>query len=43
MTASNGPRLVHLGYRGAQQLFDRLANTLIEAAQDASSVGYSYM
>ena len=39
----DGPRLVHLGYRGAQQLFDRLANTLIEAAQDASSVGYSYM
>ena len=26
----DGPRLVHLGYRGAQQLFDRIANALIE-------------
>ena len=39
----DGPRLLHLGYRGAQQLFDRIANALIEAAQDASPVGYSYM
>ncbi|MGO8748477.1 MAG: nitrogenase component 1 [Thermoguttaceae bacterium] len=39
----DGPRLVHLGYRGAQQLFDRVANSLIETAQDASPVGYSYM
>jgi nitrogenase molybdenum-iron protein NifN len=39
----DGPRLLHLGYRGAQQLFDRLANALIEASQNASPVGYSYM
>ncbi len=39
----DGPRLLHLGYRGAQQLFDRIANALIEASQDASPVGYSYM
>ena len=39
----DGPRLLHTGYRGAQQLFDRIANALIEAAQDASPVGYSYM
>ena len=39
----DGPRLLHLGYRGAQQLFDRIANALIAAAQDASPVGYSYM
>jgi len=39
----DGPRLQHLGYRGAQQLFDRIANALIESSQDASSVGYSYM
>ena len=39
----DGPRLLHLGYRGAQQLFDRIANALIGAAQDASPVGYSYM
>lgn len=38
-----GPRVHHLGYRGAQQLFDRIANALIEAKQNASSVGYSYM
>lgn len=39
----DGPRLLHLGYRGAQQLFDRIANAVIAATQDASSVGYSYM
>lgn len=39
----DGPRLLHVGYRGAQQLFDRIANALIETAQDASEVGYSYM
>jgi nitrogenase molybdenum-iron protein NifN len=39
----DGPRLLHLGYRGAQQLFDRITSALIEASQDASPVGYSYM
>lgn len=39
----DGPRLLHLGYHGAQQLFDRIANALIGAAQDASPVGYAYM
>jgi len=39
----DGPRLLHLGYRGAQQLFDRIANALIETAQATSTVGYSYM
>ena len=39
----DGPRLLHVGYRGAQQLFDRIANALIGVAQDASPVGYSYM
>jgi nitrogenase molybdenum-iron protein NifN len=38
-----GARVVHLGYRGAQQLFDRVANALIESQQDASKVGYAYM
>jgi nitrogenase molybdenum-iron protein NifN len=38
-----GQRLLHVGYRGAQQLFDRLVNTLLERQQDASPVGYSYM
>ena len=39
----DGPRLLHLGYRGAQQLFDRIVNAVIATAQDASPVGYSYM
>jgi nitrogenase molybdenum-iron protein NifN len=38
-----GQRLLHLGYRGAQQLFDRIVNTLLEARQDNSDVGYSYL
>ncbi|MFW6287041.1 MAG: nitrogenase component 1, partial [Candidatus Sumerlaeota bacterium] len=25
-----GQRLLHLGYRGAQELFDRLVNTMID-------------
>ena len=39
----NGSRLLHLGYRGAQQLFDRIANTLICIKQESSDVGYTYM
>jgi len=39
----DGSRLLHLGYRGAQQLFDRIANTLIEVKQRRSDVGYTYM
>lgn len=38
-----GSRRLHLGYRGAQQLFDEVANTLIERRQSDSSVGYTYM
>ena len=38
-----GQRILHIGYRGAQQLFDRIVNALIEAGQEASSVGYSYI
>jgi nitrogenase molybdenum-iron protein NifN len=38
-----GARILHLGYRGAQQLFDRVVNALIEHKQDTSPVGYSYM
>jgi nitrogenase molybdenum-iron protein NifN len=39
----DGPRTLHIGYRGAQQLFDRIANAVIADTQDASSIGYSYM
>lgn len=38
----DGSRLLHLGYRGAQQLFDRIANTLIEGKQKENAVGYTY-
>jgi nitrogenase molybdenum-iron protein NifN len=38
-----GQRILHLGYRGAQQLFDAVANTLLGRAQDRSPVGYSYL
>ena len=38
-----GPRILHLGYRGTQQLFDRIVNALIAHRQASSPVGYSYM
>lgn len=38
-----GQRLLHLGYRGAQQLFDTIVNTLMARKQEASNVGYSYL
>ncbi len=38
-----GQRILHLGYRGAQQLFDRVVNALIETSQERSAVGYSYI
>lgn len=36
-------RILHLGYRGAQQQFDRIVNTLMEHRQDDSPVGWSYL
>jgi nitrogenase molybdenum-iron protein NifN len=36
-------RVRHLGYRGAQDLFDRVTNALIEQRQDKSPVGYAYV
>ena len=38
-----GQRILHVGYRGAQRLFDRIVNALLESKQQSSSVGYSYM
>ena len=38
-----GQRLLHLGYAGAQQLFDTVTNAMIEKKQDDSPVGYFYM
>jgi nitrogenase molybdenum-iron protein NifN len=36
-------RLLHVGYRGAAQMFDRIVNTVIQTRQEASPVGYAYM
>ena len=38
-----GQRILHLGYRGAQLLFDSIVNAIIQKKQDDSPVGYSYM
>ncbi len=38
-----GQRILLIGYRGAQGLFDLVANAMIQAKQDGSSVGYGYM
>ncbi len=38
-----GSRVLHLGYRGTQQLFDRVANALIQQRQESSGIGYFYM
>ena len=38
-----GQRILHLGYQGAQRLFDLVVNTLLELKQDSNSIGYSYL
>jgi nitrogenase molybdenum-iron protein NifN len=38
-----GQRILHLGYRGAQELLDRLVNAVIERKQETSKVGYGYI
>jgi nitrogenase molybdenum-iron protein NifN len=38
-----GQRILHIGYRGAQQLFDRIVNTILESRQSSNSIGYFYM
>ena len=38
-----GSRLLHLGYEGAQALFDRIANTILQQRQARSDVGYTYL
>lgn len=38
-----GARILHIGYKGAQHLFDTVSNTIIASRQDASPVGYTYM
>lgn len=38
-----GHRMLHIGYRGTLSLFDTIVNTVIEAKQENSPVGYSYI
>lgn len=38
-----GQRILHLGYQGAQALFDLITNTVIDKKQTDSPIGYSYM
>jgi nitrogenase molybdenum-iron protein NifN len=38
-----GQRVLHLGYRGAQSLLDRMVNAIIERKQETSKVGYGYI
>lgn len=36
-------RIMHVGYRGTQQLFDRIVNAFIKRKQESSPVGYTHM
>ncbi len=36
-------RVLHVGYRGTMQLFDGVVNTLLEAKQNSSPIGFSYL
>jgi nitrogenase molybdenum-iron protein NifN len=38
-----GQRMLHVGYRGAQELFDRLVNMVLEKKQTDSDIGYGYL
>jgi nitrogenase molybdenum-iron protein NifN len=38
-----GQRILHVGYRGAQWLFDAVANAMLEHKQETSTIGYSYL
>jgi nitrogenase molybdenum-iron protein NifN len=38
-----GARIFHIGYKGTQNLFDTIVNTLLQRRQDESTIGYAYM
>jgi nitrogenase molybdenum-iron protein NifN len=38
-----GQRVLHVGYAGAQQLFDQIVNTLLDRKQSDSPIGYAYL
>ncbi len=39
----SGPRSLHLGYRGAQRLFDTIVDKLMEMKQESNDIGYTYI
>ncbi len=38
-----GQRVLHIGYQGAQGLFDSIVNAVLRHKQDVSTAGYAYM
>jgi nitrogenase molybdenum-iron protein NifN len=38
-----GQRLLHLGYRGAQGMLDRIINAVLEKTQNENPIGYGYL
>jgi nitrogenase molybdenum-iron protein NifN len=38
-----GQRMLHLGYKGALEIFDRIVNAMLEKKQADSDVGYGYL
>jgi len=38
-----GPRTLHIGYRGTQELLDRVINAIMEQKQESSDIGYGYI
>lgn len=38
-----GQRVLHVGYRGTQCLFDAVANAMLERKQETSTIGYTYL
>lgn len=39
----SGPRSLHLGYRGAQRLFDTIVDKCMEIKQESNDIGYMYI
>jgi nitrogenase molybdenum-iron protein NifN len=39
----SGSRTLHLGYRGAQRLFDTIVDKLMEIKQNSNDIGYTYI
>ncbi|MBN2703066.1 MAG: hypothetical protein JXR23_02550 [Pontiellaceae bacterium] len=39
----SGSRSLHIGYRGAQRLFDTIVDKLMELKQESNDIGYTYI